>query len=66
VSTWREHASRRLVRLAEKVSGVGIVPRGFVPITSSSEADVFIVGYPKSGNTWFQDLITGVVFGVMP
>ncbi len=28
--------------------------------------DIFIVGYPKSGNTWFQDLITAVVYGVHP
>lgn len=28
--------------------------------------DVFIVGYPKSGNTWFQDLITMVIYGVPP
>ncbi len=25
---------------------------------------MFIVGYPKSGNTWFQHLISGVVHGV--
>jgi len=28
--------------------------------------DVFIVGYPKSGNTWFQDLVTMVIYGVPP
>lgn len=26
--------------------------------------DVFVVGFPKSGNTWFQNLISGVVHGV--
>jgi hypothetical protein len=26
--------------------------------------DVFIVGYPKSGNTWFRFLVAGVVYGV--
>jgi hypothetical protein len=24
------------------------------------------VGYPKSGNTWFQELVSAVVYGVMP
>ncbi len=28
--------------------------------------DIFIVAYPKSGATWFQDLITAVVYGVHP
>jgi len=28
--------------------------------------DVFIVGYPKSGSTWFQDLAAAVVFGINP
>lgn len=38
----------------------------YVPVTQSSPEDIFIVGYPKSGNTWFQDLITAVVYGVSP
>lgn len=28
--------------------------------------DVFICGYPRSGNTWFQNLATGMVFGIDP
>ena len=28
--------------------------------------DVFIVGYPKSGNTWMQTLISALYFGVAP
>jgi hypothetical protein len=41
-------------------------PEGFVPITQFLAEDIFIVGYPKSGNTWFQYLIAGVVYGVDP
>ena len=39
---------------------------GWTPITEFLKEDVFIVGYPKSGNTWFQNLVTGVVYGVNP
>ncbi len=28
--------------------------------------DIFIAGYPKSGNSWFQNLIAGLVFGILP
>lgn len=37
-----------------------------MPITKFSDKDIFVVGYPKSGNTWFQNLITGTYFGIDP
>jgi hypothetical protein len=42
------------------------LPSGYEMMTRFSEEDVFIVGYPKSGNTWFQDLIAGAAYGVIP
>lgn len=42
------------------------VPEGFTTITKFLPEDIFIVGYPKSGNTWFQNLVAGVVYGVDP
>ena len=43
-----------------------LVPEGFTPITEFLAEDIFIVGYPKSGNTWFQNLIGAAVYGADP
>jgi hypothetical protein len=42
------------------------IPAGFVPITQFLAEDIFVVGYPRSGNTWFQNLVAGTVYGVDP
>jgi len=46
--------------------GPAAAPKGFTPITEFDPQDIFIAGYPKSGNTWFQELIAAVVYGVRP
>jgi len=33
-------------------------------ISESSESDVFVVGYPKSGNTWMQHLVASLAYGI--
>jgi hypothetical protein len=42
------------------------IPEGFVSIAQLDAEDIFIVGYPKSGNTWFQNLISGAIYGFDP
>jgi len=36
------------------------------PISEFHSDDVFIVGYPKSGNTWFQNFVAAVIYGLNP
>lgn len=35
-----------------------------IPISKTESQDVFIAGFPKSGNTWMQNLLSGVLFGI--
>jgi len=39
---------------------------GLVPNSEIFENDVIIVGYMKSGTTWFRNLVAGVIYGVDP
>lgn len=39
-------------------------PGGIVPINETKPEDVFIVGFPKSGNTLMQHIITHLVYGI--
>jgi len=41
-----------------------ILQEGIIPIEQTSEYDIFIAGFPKSGNTWMQNLIAGIQFGI--
>lgn len=50
---------------AEALWGRRVYQRwGISPIADLDPADVVIAGYPKSGNTWFQNLVAGIVYGL--
>jgi hypothetical protein len=34
------------------------------PIDHTEPQDIFICGYPKSGNTWMQNLMAGIIYGI--
>jgi hypothetical protein len=36
----------------------------FLPISETKPQDIFIAGFPKSGNTWIQNLIAGIQYGI--
>ena len=61
-------AARPFVRLGKQLALHPTIQSttGLVPITEHDDNDIFIVGYPKSGNTWFQNLVSGVVYGTNP
>lgn len=40
--------------------------QGFLPIDQTQDQDVFICGHPKSGNTWVQNLMASLLFGLEP
>ncbi len=35
-----------------------------IPIEQTQDNDIFIAGYPKSGNTWMQSLVAGLLYGI--
>jgi hypothetical protein len=41
-----------------------VLPPGFEHIDQTLPEDIFIVGYPKSGNTWFQNLVSALAYGM--
>src|SRR5437763_1062206 len=35
-----------------------------IPICDFQESDIFAVAYPKSGSTWFQNLVSGLFYSI--
>jgi hypothetical protein len=54
--TARRYYDRALADRIKKLTGL-------LPIGETRADDVFICGYPKSGNTWFQHMVAAVVYG---
>lgn len=47
-----------------EISNPTLDRENFLPISKTYDNDIFIAGYPKSGNTWMQNLISGILFGI--
>lgn len=55
-----------VTNLNEKIRSQISALTGLAHLSETVAEDVFIVGHPKSGNTWFQNLVAGVIYGVDP
>jgi len=51
-------------RLLDESFSQRLAATGLAPIGETAPDDIFIAGYPKSGNTWMQNLLSGVAFGL--
>ena len=56
------HPLNRLVRNA--LDRETLKRTGLLQIEATSGDDIFIAGYPKSGNTWMQHLVVGLLTGM--
>lgn len=60
---WRFLRSRFVsVRSAENLEQALMRRQSFTPMGEFDERDIFICGWPKSGNTWCQRLFSGLVW----
>jgi hypothetical protein len=58
--------SRFLRQVRGKIAENCLRDYGLSPITDIRPQDIVLVAYPKSGVTWLQNLLAGVLYGVRP
>ena len=59
---WKS-ALRKWVSSEAEGNKEGALPDGFLPMGSYQPDDLFIIGFPKSGHTWTQNLIAEALYG---
>ena len=60
IATLRGIRERYKKRMRDKL----MYKQKFIPIHQTQAQDIFVAGFPKSGNTWMQNLLAGVIYGV--
>jgi hypothetical protein len=56
----KSHINKQVIQKTERI----LRENKFVPISETEDWDIFIAGFPKSGNTWMQNLISGILYGM--
>lgn len=58
--------NRLLTNFMRRIKLSFMMSEGYLPIHIHKPGDIFVVGYPKSGNTWMQVLVAGTIYGILP
>lgn len=64
IGNWISSLTGRTSRRQQDSGQIPVRAAGHTPIDQFSDSDIFLVGFPKSGNTWMQNLVAGVLYGM--
>ena len=53
-----------IYNIARNIAHQKLINQGYIPIYEFNENDIFLVAFPKSGITWLQNLIVGLLYGI--
>ena len=64
--SFRKRLRRSCADIGRLSQSADTPPLGFIRMGDFAPDDIFIAGYPKSGNTWMQVLVSCITYGIDP
>jgi Sulfotransferase domain len=58
--------SKAIYRVVSRIVDRRLRPFGRIPIAERRVDDIYIIGFPKSGSNWMQNLAAGLIYGLPP